>query len=392
MKRFLTVLVLLCLLLSLAPAVQTAAAPSVIFTAVNDVFMQNLTAELMPVRIGGQVYIPYTTLSRLMTVGIYYNEKEQRVLVYNFDYTLTFDLANTITYDEAGVVYSHNAVRRSGTVFVPAALVCEKFGYYYSYITAAPLGPIVRINSEEVTVPDSILVSKAQARMQQIYDAYMAASAPDPAQPDAPPDNPSAPDGGKEEPDPASVYLVFEGELTGYTAGILDTLSERGQKAAFFISGGIGEHRDALRRIFAEGHTVGLYAPGQYASAQERLEALEVLNAQLSGVLCTRARLVWMPDSRHLTQQQRDALIGAGYRLWEDNVDPRADVRNGYSVRVNVRNLVQKMQRSAVVRLLCNEASAEALPGVLGDLRQAGNDIRVMREWNTPVNGAREIR
>ena len=99
-----------------------------------------------------------------------------------------------------------------------------------------------------------------------------------------------------------------------------------------------------------------------------------------------------MPGSRSLTQEQRDALIGAGYRLWEDNLDPRADERSAYSVRANVRTILQSMERNAVVRLLSNEASAEALPGILSDLSRTGHDIQVIREWHTPVNSAQEMR
>ncbi len=398
MKRFAAVLALLCLTLAVLCAMHVSAAPSVTFTVINDVFTQNLSSGQMPVRIGGQVYIPYNTLSRLMSVKYYYNEKEQRVLVYNFDYTLTFDLANSISYDESGVVYSHNAVRRSGTIFLPAALICNKFGFYFSYITSAPLGPIVRINTEEVTVPDSVLVEKAQERMQQIYDAYVASIEPSTDNPGdtSNPVTPSDP-GGQNPPAgdlsaPANVYLAFEGPLNETTGGILDSLSQWDEKAAFFIAGEVDGQRDTLRRIFAEGHTIGLYVPGQYASSDELLRALDEQNEALCAVLHTKARLVWMPGSRQLTQQQRDALIGAGYRLWEDNLDPRADMRTAYSVRVNVRNILRGMQYSAVVRLLSNEASAEALPGILSDLRQAGNSVQTIREWSTPVNSAREIR
>ena len=99
-----------------------------------------------------------------------------------------------------------------------------------------------------------------------------------------------------------------------------------------------------------------------------------------------------MPGSGSLTQEQRDAIIGAGYRLWEDNLDPRADAREAYSVRVNGRTILQSMERNAVVRLLNNKASAEALPGILSDLNRGGHDVQVIREWHTPVNSAREIR
>ena len=396
MKRGCAAVLALCLAAAILVSPWSGAAPSVIFTAVNDVFTPNMTDETMPVRIGGQVYTPYSLLTRLLTVSTHYNTTLQRLMVYNFDHTLTFDLANSITYDDSGIVYSYNAVRRNGTIYIPISLVCQVFGYYYSYITASPLGPVVRVNTGDVTISDAVLVERGGDRMQQIYDAYVSSLAPEEEEPDdepAAPDTPSAPDEPEETSTPGNVYLAFEGQLGPETDAILDTLSQWGVKAAFFISGEVtGDNADRLRRIFAEGHAVGLYAPGEYASMQDMLDALSAQNEAMRSVIRCGTRLLWMPGSSGLSQQQRDALINAGYRLWEDNLDPRAEVRTAYSVRVNVRTLLRGMERSAVVRLLNNEASAEALGGIISDLRSRDNTILTIREWDTPINGAREIR
>lgn len=388
MKRGAALLLASLMLMTLL-APMAAVSPSVIFIALNDT-LQSVTDETMPVRLGGQIYIPYTMLSRLSAISVYYNLREQRILVYNFDYTLTFDLANSITYDEAGVVYSYNAVRRNGTVFVPASLVCQKFGFNYSYITGLPLGSLVRINVTGVPLSDSEYADRVADRMQQLYDEYIESKEPSNEEPGE-----TTEPGGTEEPDtrdPVNVYLAFEGPLTEYTESILNSLRSAGEQAAFFISGEIAGQNDILRRLLGEGHTIGLYAPGEYESIDELVVALDAQNDALSAVLHTRARLVWMPGSSDLTQEQRDVLIAAGYRLWEDNLDPRADTRNAYSVRVNVRTILQSMERNAVVRLMSNEASAEALPDILSDLKRLGHDVQTIREWDTPVNGAREIR
>ncbi len=388
MKRT-AALLLACLIFALPAVSMSAVAPAVIFTAVNDA-VQALSEDTMPVRVGGQVYVPYLTLSRLSPISVYYNVREQRLLVYNFDHTINFDLANSITYDEAGVVYSYNAVRRSDTVFVPISLVCQKFGFTYSHIAVPPYGSVIRINTLPPILSDSEFLDRYLSRMEQVYDDYVAETLPEPDVPDGPgePDGPDASD----EPDPVAVSLAFEGPLTDETAGILDSLAQAGEQAAFFISGGVDEYRAELRRILGEGHTIGLYAPGEYESAEDLLAALDAQNDALCAAVHTRARLVWMPGSGSLTQEQRDAIIGAGYRLWEDNLDPRADAREAYSVRVNVRTILQSMERNAVVRLLNNKASAEALPGILSDLNRGGHDVQVIREWHTPVNSAREIR
>ncbi len=397
LKRGCAAALLVCLAAAVLLSPWSAAAPSVIFTAINDVITPNMSDSTMPVRIGGQVYTPYSFLTRLLTISTHYNTTLQRLMVYNFDHTLTFDLANSITYDDAGIVYSYNAVRRNGSIYIPISLVCQVFGYYYSYITSSPLGPVVRVNTGDVSISDETLVERASGRMQQIYDAYVDSLAPPEEEPDDEPDSPDTPsqpdDQTEEETSPGNVYLAFEGELGAETDSILDTLSQWEVKAAFFVSGDVtGDNADRLRRIFAEGHAVGLYAPGEYTSMQDMLDALSAQNEALRSVIHCGTRLLWMPGSAGLSQEQRDALINAGYRLWEDNLDPRADVRTAYSVRVNVRTLLRGMERSAVIRLMNNEASSGALGGVISDLRGQDNTILTIREWDTPINGAREIR
>ncbi len=61
---------------------------------------------------------------------------------------------------------------------------------------------------------------------------------------------------GKED---EGIYLTFdEGYENGYTASILDTLREKGVKAAFFITSPyLTQHEDLVRRMVEEGHIVG---------------------------------------------------------------------------------------------------------------------------------------
>ena len=59
--------------------------------------------------------------------------------------------------------------------------------------------------------------------------------------------------------DPARIILTFDqGYENGYTAGILDTLKEKGASAIFFLTGDYAKKEPELvRRMIAEGHTLG---------------------------------------------------------------------------------------------------------------------------------------
>lgn len=69
-------------------------------------------------------------------------------------------------------------------------------------------------------------------------------------------------------------YLTFDGGPSESTEAILDTLAELGVKATFFVSGGRTEGSDEIiKRIYDEGHTVGIY--GDTLPANRLYESVE---------------------------------------------------------------------------------------------------------------------
>ncbi len=86
---------------------------------------------------------------------------------------------------------------------------------------------------------------------------------------------------GKED---EGIYLTFdEGYENGYTASILDTLQEKGVKAAFFITMPyLEKNEDLVRRMVAEGHTVGNHTVNH--PSLPSVQSDEKLQAELSGL------------------------------------------------------------------------------------------------------------
>lgn len=69
------------------------------------------------------------------------------------------------------------------------------------------------------------------------------------------------------ETDEKVIYLTFDqGYENGYTAGILDTLEEKGVKATFFVVGDYARRNgDLVQRMIDEGHTVGNHSMSHYS-------------------------------------------------------------------------------------------------------------------------------
>ena len=225
----------------------SSAAPDVIFTAVNDTFLRGLSPSTMPTVIGGQAYVPYATFTAAPNPGLIgkYDGVNNQLVLYNINRILTFDMANAITRDEQGTVYSAGAVRRNGTYYVPARVVCEAFGFRYSFVPGNLLGPIVRINTDGSGLSDDYLVSRGFSVMRTIYDQYQrdyGAPLEEPEPSDAPEPEPEAPQTQPEQPDPDEalagkvVYLAIVGDVNEYTAQILDLLEDNRYSAAFFVT------------------------------------------------------------------------------------------------------------------------------------------------------------
>ena len=89
------------------------------------------------------------------------------------------------------------------------------------------------------------------------------------------------------------IYLTFDaGYENGYTAQILDTLAAHDVKAAFFLVGNyIEKEPDLVRRMVADGHTVGNHTYHHYDmskiadedSFRAELESLEALYTDVTG-------------------------------------------------------------------------------------------------------------
>jgi len=73
------------------------------------------------------------------------------------------------------------------------------------------------------------------------------------------------------------MYLTFdEGYENGFTEDILDTLKEENVKAIFFITGDYFEKNDAIiRRMLAEGHSVGNHSLNHYSMPELSYEKCE---------------------------------------------------------------------------------------------------------------------
>lgn len=391
-KKTISLFMALCLFASMLPAV---AAANITFTAVNDVFARGVSPSNMPTRVGGVMYVSYNIFRGTPGLKAVYNSKTDQLVLYNSSHILTFDMASGVAYDEQGTAYGSNAVKMNSTYYVPAKIVCDCFGFEYSYISKGVLGPIVRINSDQNTVSDDVLVERGFTAMRGIYNEFQASYGVEVTPPVSPetPTAPTKPDtNGTSQPPttPAElpkkvVYLAFEGTMNGDTGTILDILSARNYTATFFAS--ISSQPDYILRAAACGHTIGNNLGGNGPLAQQA----ELTSKKINSITKTKPRVLMIPGgSKAAGQQNVDSLIDSGYRIW----DSSSNISEG-SANAIYNAAVKQLSRANKSVVLCldnSAASAAALSSLCTYFAAQNYEVRPITEINTPINEIMELR
>lgn len=383
MKRVVCILLGCLLAFAVFPRLSADADDDFLLCVVENSFVEDVSEDSRATYISGTIYVPYHALDSIYGIKAYYNERLQQLLVYTLDLRMTFDVANNQTYDSDGEIFQPVAVRHAGTIFIPIQFICDRFELYFSYTPAGRTlpAPIIRICAAQPNLPDAVLYARNTALTQTIYDNYQELISP------STPTNPVTPT----KPVPLLTYLSFEGPLNEETGAILDTLEKRGYPAAFFLPAeNPSAQPDLLRRIYASGYTVGLLLT---EVPEDLVVLLTKANEQLCSVLHTKTRLVCVADGADtLTPAQRDAIVAAGFRLWDANIDPDPDTSSASALYTSCRRLLSKTTRVTVVRLCCNTAVMETLPKICAWLESNSYSVLTMNEWDTPINKASEIR
>ncbi|GFN33313.1 polysaccharide deacetylase [Paenibacillus xylaniclasticus] len=193
------------------------------------------------------------------------------------------------------------------------------------------------------------------------------------------------------------VYLTFDDGPSKLTPQVLDLLKKEGIQATFFVLGEqVKQHPDLLKRIVAEGHTVGnhsynheykeLYSGfGQFADQIVRTEQ------ELQAAAGIRTRLVRAPGGTfgNFDQSYFDAMEQAGYTMFDWNVDSGDSVRIGVPAAEIINNVRSSKRYPETIVLLHDSAShaesVKALPDIIGYYKGLGYTFAPLTEFVEPV-------
>ena len=185
------------------------------------------------------------------------------------------------------------------------------------------------------------------------------------------------------------IYLTFDaGYENGCTAKILDILQKHNVKAAFFLVGNyLEQNADLVRRMVAEGHTVGnhtMHHPdmskiSDLASFQKELEALETLYRQITGEEMAQ---YYRPPQGTYSQENLKMAQELGYKTvfwslayvdWNNDSQPTAEYAFG--------KLIPRIHNGAVVLLhSTSQTNAQILDELLTRWEEMGYRFGTLEE------------
>lgn len=371
-----------------------APARALTLTAVNDTLLP-LSDSTMPARLGGELYVPYSVFSSL---GVSASSENDVLNLSSGGETLSFSTAEGYVYDQNLTSYSTPAYDMNGTVYVPVKLCCSKFGLSYSTLSA--YGESVLRITDGSASSDSSFASSQDSAIQSAINAYKGITPSQPSDTVEPPVQPVEPPIPEVEEQPAQkparVYLTFYGApTTSATPAILDALQSAGRLATFFLPTDTSIWPDdVIRRIVAEGHTPALLlSADDQTSSEDMLAALSAANERLNFLTGVSARIVSNETGcGKLTQAQRDALTGAGYRLWDATLNCGDDTQSSARAYANTAQQFAATNATIVLKLHHNRNTAQTVQLLTGYMSRQGIPSSRVTFGTTPINSASDTR
>ncbi len=383
MKRMLRRLAaFLCALALLLPLPSFAVnTDGLYFVAVNDVIL-DLTADSIPVWMGGRLYVPTTVLESSFTgvnldVYVSNNRAQGFVLLYNRSNSLSFDIAAGTCTDQSQESYPYSALIRNGRTYIPLAFVAEYFGLSY-IIMDTDYVPLLRITNGAQKLSNSQFLVAADSPMQSRYDRYIQSVTPaapvTPSTPSNPtpstptPSTPSTPaqptpatapetdDTG--EPGVVTVRLALRCDDAASLEAMLNALDGKKIYALFLLDPALPAARpDLMRHLVGAGHRAGFYV-----ADEADFNALPAANQALFNAARTESFIVSSADSAMCAQLQAQR-----WYVWLPEVYASGSAANA----------VQQSASSALTRAgdtlrleLTGSGAAGALPSILNTLGQ----------------------
>lgn len=201
------------------------------------------------------------------------------------------------------------------------------------------------------------------------------------------------------------IYLTFDdGPSYKVTDKVLDVLKEKDVKATFFVIGSqIADREDVLKRIYNEGHSIGLHTFTHkyntiYCSEDRFIKEMLDCQKEIDKVIGISPNIIRFPGGsyKHLTKKFLKRLHKNDFKVYDWNLD----IEDGLNPKLPQCNLYKKgispnKDLGRIILLLhCTDMhknTAEVLPKIIDYYKSEGYEFKVITE-DTPEKYFRMIK
>lgn len=202
---------------------------------------------------------------------------------------------------------------------------------------------------------------------------------------------------GANKPVSKFVYLTFDdGPTYVVTDALLDVLKKEKVKATFFIVGKEIEGKESiLKRIYREGHSIGLHTYSHnlkkiYRSSDEFIDEMEKTSNKIQEITGSTSTIIRFPggSSKRLNSLALEKLHNKGFKIYDWNVDALDGVNPNLNVSQLIRNTkkIRGNENTAIILMHCNsnnKNTVKAIPGIVKYYLHLGYEFKAITK-DTP--------
>jgi len=189
-------------------------------------------------------------------------------------------------------------------------------------------------------------------------------------------------------------YLTFDdGPTHVVTAALLDVLKKQNVKATFFVVGKEIEGNEfILKRIYTEGHSIGLHTYSHnfkkiYRSTDEFIDEMKKTSNKIQEVTGFAPKIIRFPggSSKRLNAFTLSDLHKNNYKVYDWNVNICDGIDPNLSVSELIKNshTIKGNKNEAIILMHCNsnnKNTVKALPGIIKYYLDLGYEFKSISE------------
>ena len=348
---------------------------NLIFIVLNDqlISFQDAYPEIKE----GTTYVPVRFFSEDMEAEVRWDSQTESVVITKDGKKILLDLSLRSLFTDEGIIITDCVYINHNQIMVPFKFIAEFFGYEVDYLSRGPIAIAkdgknqsndnelyTYLQKDLVKEKKRILLEIQKREREELRLSYKIA------------------------------YITFDDGPSIYTEKLLDILNDYQAKATFFmLSDRIKTHPEVVKRMIREGNGLGLHGVTHnvkriYQSSEILVSEMDECNNSLEMVADLRTTLIRVPygSKPYMTKAHRNAVLVAGYKMWDWNVDSQDSSAKYVSPTIILENIKEQLISKNVPIILLHEksTSVKALPKILEYLKKQGYVLLPIKEDQKP--------